>query len=76
MKRFNINARLIKVIQNLYEKGISAIYYEDNVGEWFTTRTGVHQGCLLSPTLFNIMLEQIMNEALQTTKVQYLLEEE
>ena len=64
MKRFNINARLIKVIQNLYEKAISAIYYEGKVGEWFTTRTGVRQGCLLSPTLFNIMLEQIMNEAL------------
>ena len=28
MKRFNINARLIKVIQNLYEKAISAIYNE------------------------------------------------
>ena len=64
MKRFNINARLIKVIQSLYEKAISAIYYEGKVGEWFTTRIGVRQGCLLSPTLFNIMLEQIMNEAL------------
>ena len=64
MKRFNINARLIKVIQSLYEKAISAIYYEGKVGEWFTTRTGVRQGYLLSPTLFNIMLEQIMNEAL------------
>ena len=69
MTRFNINARLIKVIQNLYEKAISAIYYECKVGEWFTTRTGVRQGCLLSPTLFNIMLEQIMNEALLDHKV-------
>ena len=64
MKRFNINARLIKVIHNLYEKAISAIYYEGKVGEWFTTKTSLRQGCLLSPTLFNIMLEKIMNEAL------------
>ena len=64
MKRFNINARLIKVIQNLYEKAISAIYYVGKVGELLTTRTGVRQGCILSPTLFNIMLEQIMNEAI------------
>ena len=50
MKRFNINARLINVIQSLYEKAISVIYYEGKVGEWFTTRTGVCQGCILSPT--------------------------
>ena len=43
---------------------MSAIYSEGKVYEWFATKTGVHQGCLLSPTLFNIMLEQIMNEAL------------
>ena len=64
MNRYSINARLIKVIESLYEKAISAIYYEGKFGEWFTTRTGVHQGCLLSPTLFNIMLELIMNESL------------
>ena len=68
MKRLNINTILIKVIQSLYEKTISAIYYEGKVGEWFTTRTGIRQGCLLSPTLFNIMLEQIMNEALLDPK--------
>ena len=59
IKKFNINARLIKVIQSSYEKVISAIYYEGKA-----TRTCVRQVCLLSPTLFNIMLEQIMNEDL------------
>ena len=64
MKRFNVNAKLIKSIQGLYEKAISAIYSEGKVGEWFATKTGVRQGCLLSPILLNIMLEQIMNEDL------------
>ena len=56
MKRFNDNAKLIKVIQGLYEKSISVIYSEGNICEWFDTKIGVRQGCLLSPTLFNIML--------------------
>ena len=41
MKRFNVNAKLIKVIQGLYDKAISAIYSEGKVGEWFSTKTGV-----------------------------------
>ena len=64
MKRFNINLKLIETIENLYSKAESAVYIDGKVGEWFRTTTGVRQGCLLSPTLFNIILEQIMNDAL------------
>ena len=65
MKRFNINLKLIEAIQCLYSKAESAVYSDGKIGEWFHTTTGVRQGCLLSPTLFNIMLEQIMNDALE-----------
>ena len=34
------------------------------MGEWFRT-VGVRKGCLLSPTLFNILIEQIMSDALE-----------
>ena len=64
MKRFNINSKLIEYIQHIYNKAESAVYFDGQIGEWFRTTTGVRQGCLLSPTLFNILLEQIMNDAL------------
>ena len=36
-----------------------------SIGEWFSTTVGVRQGCLLSPTLDNILLERIISDALE-----------
>ena len=36
-----------------------------STGEWFRTTVGVRQGCFLSHTLFNIVLENIMSDALE-----------
>ena len=60
MKIFNINLKLIESIQHIYNKTESAVYFDEKIGEWFRTTTGVRQDCLLSATLFNILLEQIM----------------
>ena len=65
MNHYNINANLIRVIQNLYDKASSAVYLNGVIGDWFRTTVGVRQRCLFSPTLFNIFLERIMVDALE-----------
>ena len=60
MRLYNISDNLIRKIECLYNKATSAVYHDKNIGEWFRTTIGVHQGCLLSPTLFNVFLERIM----------------
>ena len=65
MHKYNIGANLITIIKSLYEKATSAVLYNGNTGDWFRTTVGVRQGCLLSPTLFNIFLEKIMTDALE-----------
>ena len=64
MKRYNMGSKVIKIIQELYAKATSAVLVQGSIGDWFHTQVGVRQGCLLSPTLFNILLEQIMTDAL------------
>ena len=65
MKKYNISRNLIQVIKNLYNKGNSVVFFNSSIGDWFRTTVGVRQGCLLSPTLFNIFLERIMTDALE-----------
>ena len=65
MRLYNININLITVIQKLYEKATSAVCFNKSIGDWFKTSVGVRQGCLFSPTLFNILLERIMTDALE-----------
>ena len=65
MKKYNISTNLIRVIKNLYNKATSAVLFNSSTGSWFRTTVGVRQGCLLSPTLFNICLERIMTDTLE-----------
>ena len=63
MKKY-ISINLTRVIKNLYDKATSAVFFNSSIGDWLRTTVGVRQGCLLSPTLFNIFLERIMTDAL------------
>ena len=65
MKEYNISANHIRVIKHLYDKATCAVPFYGSVGDWFRATVGVRQGCLLSPTLFNIFLERIMTDALE-----------
>ena len=65
MKKYNISTNLIQVIKNLYNKATSAVLFNGSIGDWFRRTVGVRQGCLLSPTLFNIFLERMMTDALE-----------
>ena len=68
MKKCNISTNLIGVIKNLYDKATSAVFFNSSIGDWSRTTAGVRQGCLLSPTLFNILLERIMTDTLEDHK--------
>jgi hypothetical protein len=50
---------LIVLIKSLYTKQEAAVRTEYDNTEWFVVRTGVRQGCILSPYLFNVHSEYI-----------------
>ena len=65
MRKYNIGSKLVRTIEHLYDNATSAVIFNSSIGDWFRTTVGVRQGCLLSPTLFNIFLEKIMTDALE-----------
>ena len=68
MKKCNISANLFRVIKHLYDKATSTVLFNSSIEDWFRTAVGVRQGCLLSPTLFNLFLERIMTYVFEDHK--------
>lgn len=60
MKFFGYPAKYITLLQALYNKSKSAVRVNGELTDWFRTTVGVRQGCILSPQLFNILLELVM----------------
>ena len=48
MRKYNISANLVRVIEQLHDKARSTVLNNDNVVEWFCTTVRIRQGCLLS----------------------------
>ena len=59
-----MNGGLVRAIKALHENSSNAVLLNSQLGEFVRTTVGVCQGCFLSPILFNLFLEKIMQETL------------
>ena len=51
------------LLTNLYAGQEATVRTGHGTTEWFQIKEGVHQGCILSPCLFNFYAEYIMGNA-------------
>ena len=58
-----ISDHLICLLRNLYVGQEATVRTGHGTTDWFQNRKGVHQGCILSPCLFNLYAEYIMRNA-------------
>ena len=60
-----ILAELLKAVQSLYVCSQAAVRTREGETDWFKVKCGLRQGCVLSPLLFIIFMDNIMKRANQ-----------
>ena len=63
LKEMRILDLLTFLLRNLYAGQEATVRTGHETTDWFQIRKGVHQGCILSPCLFNFYAEYIMRNA-------------
>ena len=69
LKEMGISDHVTCLLRNLYAGQEATVRTGHGATDWFQIGKGVHQGCILSPCLFNLYAEYIMrNTGLEATQ--------
>ena len=60
LQRAGIQNRISQVIKNMYSEVKSSVILNDKMTEWFDIEIGLRQGCVLSPLLFLIFINDLL----------------
>ena len=63
LKRMGIPDHLTYLLRNLYAGQEATVRTGHGTTDWFQIGKGIHQGCILSPCLFNLYAEYSMRNA-------------
>ena len=63
LEQLDINGKDLVLLKNLYWEQKAAVRYGENIGNWAHIKSGVRQGCVLSPELLSLDTEMIMRKA-------------
>ena len=63
LQEMGIPDHLTSLLGNLYAGQEATVKIRHGTTNWFKIGKGVHQGCILSPCLFNFYVEYIMGNA-------------
>ena len=62
MRKLGVEEWLVRIVMAMYEDSNSAVRINNTIGTKFRVKVGVHQGSVLSPLLFVMVLEALSRE--------------
>ena len=67
LQNYKVPCQLIDIIKEMYTDTWCQVRTAEGSSEEFRVESGVRQGCVLSPLLFNCFMDKILRETLETT---------
>ena len=73
MYHYGFPPKFVAIIQQFYEDATCQVIHDGKLTEPFSVQTGVRQGCLLSPTIFLMVVDWVMRQSTagQRTGIQW-----
>ncbi|VDN59414.1 unnamed protein product [Dracunculus medinensis] len=63
MECYGVPEKIVRLIKAFYERTSMQICLYGELTESFKIKTGVRQGCIISPTIFNYAIDWVMDTA-------------
>jgi hypothetical protein len=64
-EHYGVAMRVVTILRNWYRGVCSCVRVEGECSEYFEVGTGLRQGCVMSPTLFNIYMDRMMRKVVE-----------
>ena len=61
---YGVGGKLLNAIKSMYVDSEACVRINGMEGEWFKVNSGVRQGCVMSPWLFNLYMDGVIKELL------------
>jgi hypothetical protein len=64
LRKAGVGGKMLKILQSMYSNVRSCVRCTDGLTDYFECPIGVRQGCVLSPTLFSFLINELADEIL------------
>ena len=62
LRMYDVGGKLLTGIKCIYFNSLACVRVKGGENEYFRINSGVRQGCIMSPWLFNVYLDAVMKE--------------
>ena len=62
LRMYDVGGKLLNGIKSMYLNSLASVRVKGGESEFFRTNSGVRQGCIMAPWLFNVYMDAVMED--------------